>query len=282
MRSLKSFLRRAAARATVALRCPQAWSRLHAGDVCCRVLIYHGVARHAAPDHVAISEFAAQMRWLTKSYQIVSLRELGAAIRGERNLPPRAVALTFDDGYANLQSEALPLLERLGLPCTIFVVPDRVGREAEWSDNREQELTRLLDWDALAAISRAGVEIGSHTLSHADLISLPEPQARREICESRHRIEQRLGCEVTSFCYPWARLSPQTVTWVQEAGYRVGCAGGWGMLHRADSLLRLKRIGVDPRDTLDDFETKLQGGFLFFNLGAQRRTNRASISSRSA
>jgi peptidoglycan/xylan/chitin deacetylase (PgdA/CDA1 family) len=161
-------------------------------------------------------------------------------------LPSRTVVITFDDGFRSVL-RALPVLERLGFPATIFVVTAFVdsGNPLWWSGiqpsaaaSHNGELTPL-NWSDLESLQAMGWEIGSHTLSHALLPDLPDASLRRELRESRRRIADALGrCD--TLAYPYGRADARVVAEAATAGYAAAFA--LGRVHRPDQPFHRPRL----------------------------------------
>src|SRR5262249_50778983 len=133
---------------------------------------------------------------------------------------PRSVVLTFDDGYLDTLTIALPILREFGFTATCYVVAGAVGHSSHWTDPAP-----LMDWAGVRAWLDAGMGIGSHTASHPDLTTLDTAALRSEIAGSRARLEDRLGVPVRSFAYPFNRLDARALDAVAEAGYADAVAG---------------------------------------------------------
>jgi peptidoglycan/xylan/chitin deacetylase (PgdA/CDA1 family) len=95
-------------------------------------------------------------------------------------------------------------------------------------------------------MARAGIEFGSHTLTHPRLPSVPRDRARKEISVSKARIEDLLGAQVLSFAYPYAEYSEQTKELVAEAGYRYAVAGDHGPSVFYEDMLEIRRVQIFP------------------------------------
>lgn len=211
------------------------------------ILMYHyirEVDERADPLGFRLSvrpdRFAEQMAWLRASgYKTVLMRELAACLRGEMLCPEPAVAITFDDGYADNATAALPILLRYGHRATFFVVSGFVGREGYVS--REQ----------LRALHDSGMEIGSHTVSHADMAALPLAEARAEVVRSRAALEQMLGIEVVSFSYPAGSYTPALARAVRAAGYT--SAVGTSQHGTIERMYELPRRRVLGGETIEGF-----------------------------
>lgn len=219
------------------------------------ILMYHyirvnpnPVDRIGAGLSVAPDLFARQLAYLADAgYTPVSLDEVYAAWTGIRPLPPKPVVLTFDDGYRDFFTAAYPLLKARGLKATVYVIVDFLDRPA------------YLTWDMLSTLVAEGlVTVGSHTLTHVDLSTAPPDRARREIFESKQRLEGRLGVTVNDFSYPSGRYSPAVVSLVEAAGYRTAATTRPGNTLRLEERLTLPRVRVDGREGLAEFISKLK------------------------
>jgi peptidoglycan/xylan/chitin deacetylase (PgdA/CDA1 family) len=144
------------------------------------------------------------------------------------------VELTFDDGYANFHTHALPLLAASRVPATVFAVSAFVGAEATWADAARLP---LMSWAQLAGCQAAGIRIGVHTAHHADLTRLEEPRALREMEQCRDEIAQRLGTAPASLAYPYGASNPDVR---RMAAQRFARAVG--------TRLDIVRDGADPFD----------------------------------
>jgi putative peptidoglycan lipid II flippase len=209
------------------------------------VLMYHSIARMDQDlNQVCVSpeRFAQQLDWLHRNdLRGVSIRELCQA--RERGAASRLVGLTFDDGYQDFLTSALPILERYGFTATLFIVAGLLGGENEWDDGQRLP---LLDTDDLREVRARGIEIGSHGLSHVRLAGLDHATLRREVQDSRELLSGLLGEPVGGFCYPYGSLDGPAIRAVQEAGYDYGC--GVKVPSAAVSRFSLPRTHVGERD----------------------------------
>jgi peptidoglycan/xylan/chitin deacetylase (PgdA/CDA1 family) len=173
-------------------------------------------------------------------------------LRTGGTLPERSVVVTFDDGYASTM-KALPVLEELGFPGTVFV-PTRFIESAEplrwtgvdqWLRGDTSVELHPLTWTELERLRVAGWEVGSHTVTHALLTAVEDEQLRVELCESRATIERRLG-DCTSVSYPYGRADRRVAAAARDAGYVVGCTLTFS--HAVDEPFLRPRIGIGPAD----------------------------------
>jgi peptidoglycan/xylan/chitin deacetylase (PgdA/CDA1 family) len=179
------------------------------------ILMYHYIREVDEGDDpigyrlsVRPDRFEEQLRWLRdEGYTALRMSDLFACLRGDTPCPERPVALTFDDGYEDQAINALPLLERYQMPATFYIVSGFVGKPG------------YMNWQQLEALRDAGMEIGGHTISHADLAGLSLADAKVEISQSRQLLRRRLGIAVESFAYPAGSYTLPVTDLVQDAGF---------------------------------------------------------------
>jgi peptidoglycan/xylan/chitin deacetylase (PgdA/CDA1 family) len=185
------------------------------------ILMYHSIAEGPAPLAIPATTFRAQLDVVAEcGLRGVSLSEYIRA----RHVRERSsmVVLTFDDGYKNFADIAVPEIRSRGWNCTVFLPTDLIGNDKGWNEDGRGP-RQLIDWSDAAAIASAGIEIGSHGLSHADLTRLDAQAVRREATESKQVIEERTGCSVTSFAAPHGRTNSAVR---QEIAKTYRCAVG--------------------------------------------------------
>lgn len=173
------------------------------------ILMYHSIDSSASPISLSEDAFRAHVRFLGSGrVRVVPLASLPA-------LPDDtdAVALTFDDGFLNFTSAALPVLSHLGFPATVFVVSDAVGTTNAWGGRTEAGIPTLplMSWSDLQRARDAGVEIGAHTRTHPDLTLLSSSQVQDEMAGGVERITAELGKRPDSFAYPYGAVSDRVV-----------------------------------------------------------------------
>ncbi|MFH0519530.1 polysaccharide deacetylase family protein [Streptomyces sp. M41] len=218
------------------------------------VAMYHSVSD--CPDDpfdvtVTPARLDRQLAWLAaRGLRGVSVRELLAArARGaERGL----VGLTFDDGYTDFVTEAVPVLRRRGCTATVFVLPGLLGGANTWESGGPRK--PLLDVDGIRGAAAAGMEIASHGLTHLDLTGVPDDVLHTEVTESRHRLAALTGGDIEGFCYPYGYLDERATAAVRRAGYRYACAIAPGPAGSGD--FALPRIHIGQADTSLRLELK--------------------------
>ena len=185
--------------------------------------MYHSVdAYREDPYQVTVTpeRFARQMDWLRRrGMRGVALGELLRAHALGRSAG--LVGLTFDDGYADLAHEVVPVLERFGFTATAFVVAGRLGGHNDWDPGPRK---RLLNAGQVRRLADRGVEIGSHGLLHQQLPGLPAEELVRETRQSREQLEDLLERRVSGFCYPYGAVDAPAAEAVRDSGYSYAAA----------------------------------------------------------
>ena len=193
--------------------------------------MYHEIAqRPETTSSLAVppQAWAAQLAYLSaEGYQTLTAAELAAALAAGGELPARTVVLTFDDGYEDFHSRAMPLLTRYGFTATVFVttgwVRDSGPLLAGWRPGR------MLSWGQIEEAAGAGIEVAAHSCLHPQLDQLPAKQLRDELHASRARLEDRLGVTVAGVAYPFGYSNPRVRKVTRDVGYAYGCAVGNAM-----------------------------------------------------
>lgn len=223
------------------------WATWHAAQPAVTVLAYHSVNDDVADRYsVSAADLAAQLAYLKNhGYVVVPLEQVPDMLAGRLVLPAGAVAITFDDGYADNYSAALPVLLRYGAPATVFVITGRMDQPG------------YLTWAQAAEMQRCGVSIGAHTVSHHDLTKLPAAAMQDEVARPRQIIAARLGQAPAFVAYPYGRYNQAVEAQVQAAGYEGACDGRLGVNRPGADRFALRRV-VIPRPRLGLWEFRLR------------------------
>jgi peptidoglycan/xylan/chitin deacetylase (PgdA/CDA1 family) len=206
------------------------------------ILMYHriNVSRPGTPSMerrltVHPADFARQMKWLKQhGYRTVTQRELFEALFRSRRLGTKPILITFDDGYRDLYENASPVLARLGMPATAYVISSRT----------KNGYPVFLTWRLLRQLESRGIEIGSHTATHANLPSLSDADALRELVQSRLAFERRLGHPVQWLAYPFGACDARIERLAKRAGYVLAVTTEHGTVQSARRPLALRRLRV--------------------------------------
>jgi peptidoglycan/xylan/chitin deacetylase (PgdA/CDA1 family) len=217
-----------------------------------RILTYHSIGHRTHEMNVRPEDFEAQMTWLARTQSIIPLEEAAEGKPG--------VAITFDDGYLDNLTHAAPILRRLELPATVFMVIGRLGEALQGDPDPATGV--LMNLAELRQLAGQGVQIGGHTVSHPRLSALSDTEQRREILGCKAALEDALGVPVTAFAYPYGArtdYTPDTVRLVRDAGFRLAVSNRYG--HNTPVLNRfaLRRIWIDATDDLATFQAKVDG-----------------------
>ncbi|MDQ2996883.1 MAG: polysaccharide deacetylase family protein [Chloroflexota bacterium] len=189
---------------------------------------------------VTPDDFNNQMTWLhEQGYIGVRMDGITRCLRGEAPCPAKAIALTFDDGYVDAYTDALPVLRRYGLVATFYIVTNFVGQPG------------YMTWEQVAALRDAGMEIGAHTVSHLDLTSLDWETANVEIAQSKAELDHHLNMNVTSFCYPTGLYNAGVEEQVRASGYLNATTTRWD--NDISDIMALPRRRISGGTALDSF-----------------------------
>jgi peptidoglycan/xylan/chitin deacetylase (PgdA/CDA1 family) len=200
------------------------------------VLTYHSVSEGPPPLCIAPDLFREHVDSLLEGgATVLELGDLAKAL-ARRDVPERAVALTFDDGYADVETAAALLSER-GIPATVFCVAGYLGRSSDWPTLPSAAPRLALAAPAqLAELAAAGLSIGSHGFEHAPLHLASEAELRRELVDSRATLEQAVQAPVRAFAAPYGVHPPASARGLLRREYEIACLGG----------LRAAPSGADP------------------------------------
>ncbi len=217
------------------------------------VLLYHRITNEIskASRAVCISPraFDRQMGYLRQNgFKVVSLGQVRDAVEGERSLPARSVAITFDDGYRDNYYNAFPILQKYGFGATVFLVTDLIGRTNVW-DQRSlgTRPVPLLSGPEIREMSKHGIEFGSHSRTHPMLTSLSLDEIAAEVAGSKRDLEDILGAEARFFSYPYFAAGEREHSVVESAGF-AGACGGEDL--RDSSCYHLNRVVILPEHWL--------------------------------
>jgi peptidoglycan/xylan/chitin deacetylase (PgdA/CDA1 family) len=191
---------------------------------------------------------------LARHFRVVPLGEIFRLARGGAPLAPRTVAITFDDCYLDNLAAARALAEH-GLPATFFIPTSFVGTDHVFPWDRGLKRMPNLTWDDVRTMHRLGFEIGSHTVTHADLGAVTADQALREIVDSKVTLEAQLGGPVRWFAYPFGGVQnfrPEWLSLLREAGYEGCLSAHGGFIHPGTTS------GVLPRQAATGFSSALE------------------------
>lgn len=188
------------------------------------ILAYHQIdlpAERGSPFRnltVDPANFLRQMTWLKRTgWSGLSMRDLMPYLVGDKS--GKVVGITFDDGFRNVHSNALPVLETLGFTATTYFVSRQVGGFNQWDAAIGVPYSACMSKEEILEWVNLGHEAGAHTLDHVRLTAVGKAEARRQITDGRHQLEDLLGSAVDTFSYPYGSVSIEIRNMVAEAGY---------------------------------------------------------------
>lgn len=228
-----------------------------------RVLLYHAVGSDVPDDNYGMSvtpqAFAQQMRWLREESgcSITSL-EAGVAALAGGTLTGTAVAVTFDDGFRDVQSKAAPVLAEYQIPFTVFVIASHLVQPPP-----------LLYLDLMAVRELAAMpyaSIGAHGFTHRPLTRLTGDSLDEDLRRSREVFAESLGTATTTIAYPHGAVDRRVIGRVEAAGFRIGATSFVGVNQSDVSPLQLRRTEILAHDSLAEFSGKVRGDYDWYHV----------------
>jgi peptidoglycan/xylan/chitin deacetylase (PgdA/CDA1 family) len=193
---------------------------------------------------VTPADFAAQMDWLAANgYHPITTETLYAYLNGARGLPSKPVVLSFDDGYEDFYTTALPILRSHDFTAVAYIVSSFVGQPGYMTAAQ------------ITYADRSGIEIGSHTVNHANLARTSTAGVRYQVTASKQALEQMIGHAVNSFCYPSGKYNSSVMAEVANAGYHDATTTYFGFAHTLSDRYAWTRLRISGGEALGDFAT---------------------------
>lgn len=196
------------------------------------ILCYHKVERRLELGATRISprRFASQIsRLAAAGWRTLSLAELSACLRGEREAGARELVITFDDAYRGLREHAFPVLAAHGFGALCFVITDYAGALNRWDVAYGGRRFAHLAWRDMRRWQQHGIEFASHTASHPRLTWVDEATMAREMAASRGAIVRHLDVDIPAISYPFGAAGAREHRIARAEGYELGfaLAGRW-------------------------------------------------------
>lgn len=207
------------------------------------VLTYHSIDESGSVISTDATTFRGQMKFLKSGgFNVVSLSDLTKNLRANKKLPPKTIVLTFDDGFHNFYATAFPILADYNFTATVFLVAAHCEKYNDWDDNLPTiERSRLMTWNEVKELQRNGIEFGAHSLTHPDLTKIPLEEVSHELVESKTVIEDKLGCTVETFAYPYGKFNA-AVKHLTEQNYAAACSTNLGKVQEGSDFFSLPRV----------------------------------------
>lgn len=229
------------------------------------ILLYHSISTDASPRFrewcVHPELFAAHMEYLSgHGYTPITVTHLAAALTEDnRSLPNRPVVITFDDGFSDFYSDALPVLRHYNFVATLYIATGLVGSTSRWLLREGEGDRSMLSWDQIVIIDSSGIECGTHSHTHLELDTLPPAVTRVEITRSKAVLEGKIGREVSTIAYPHGYYSSSVLRLVKQAGYSSACAVKNAMSAVTDDRFALSRIIIPCATSVEDLASLVAG-----------------------
>ena len=196
-------------------------------------LTYHHISDSSHWYYVSPKHFDYQMLFLKLlGYSPISLQEMRAGLAGKSRLPWKPILITFDDGYHDNWSQAMPILEKHGFHATFFVVTGKMGTRG------------YMSWQELQAMQQKGMEIGSHTVNHYPPSVINLKEFSRELLLSRIMLESNLQPPVNVFANPHGETTPEIINLLKQTGYVAACSSISGANFADTDRYLIRRVTI--------------------------------------
>jgi peptidoglycan/xylan/chitin deacetylase (PgdA/CDA1 family) len=217
------------------------------------VLLYHKISK-PRPDtkirgaFTPPQRFLKQMSYLKKQgFVFYTASELIRHFEQHGAFPRSGVALTFDDGWKDNYLNAFPVLKQLGIKATVFIIPSSIGLMSTGATAEGEDPHLHMSQDEILEMSRAGIEFGSHTMTHQLLNQIPEAEVISEIEQAKNAIENLVQKPCWTLAYPAGFVTKTAQQAVARAGHIGAFSTVYGPDDRVD-LFALNRIEILRRD----------------------------------
>lgn len=221
------------------------------------VLLYHhiGIPKTGSYAYLTVSssQFRLQIRWLLDHrYRFITASDYLAFLHSDTEPEGKPLLLTFDDGYADLDENALPILKEHGIRATIFVVTSQINGTNAWDQSRGWTHSfPLLSKERIQYWASHGMEFGAHSHTHTDLRTIPKAQLEEEVLHSKQELERILERRIISFAYPFGAYN-ESVREVVSKSFDLAFTSNRGVNKKLTDRYQLRR--TSPYRTDSDFE----------------------------
>ena len=209
---------------------------------------------------VSPESFSRQMSFLRLlGYRGLSMSDLEPYLDGKMH--GKVVGITFDDGYQNNLINALPVLMKYGFTATCYGVSSMIGKTNSWDINIGVPQKKLMNFQEWCVWRDAGMDIGSHTRTHANLKKLSIGDAKNEIIDSKKELQLLFGEKINSFCYPYGAFDAIHSELVKQAGYTTATTIVRGHVKSGDDMYTLRRAIVARSTHIVLFAAKIMTAY---------------------
>jgi peptidoglycan/xylan/chitin deacetylase (PgdA/CDA1 family) len=203
------------------------------------VFLYHRFGEDSFPTtSVTLEQFEAHLRVIeTGPFNVAPLPEIVTAIKQNEPIPDRTIALTVDDAFLSVYTEAWPRLRKAGLPFTLFVATDAV----------DEARPDYMNWAQIRELAEWGVTIGSQTSSHLHMPLATQEQIISDVSQSMRRLKEELGFVPTLFAYPYGEFNRSAKAEVETAGFDAAFGQHSGVAYGGMEMFEMPRFSMNQK-----------------------------------
>lgn len=222
------------------------------------ILMYHRIAnvpgdRNSLPEE----KFEEQLKFLAENnYTTITPDMLYEHYTKHKPLPKKSVMLTFDDGYHDNYTKALPLLQKYNMKAVVFPIYNWIGKPNKWENFGKKETTTMTQ-EELHSWLKAGMDIQPHTLNHPFLTECKDEELEKEILNSKQGFEKLLDRPMNYLCYPYGFFDKRVIEVVKKADYKMAFAIFDNVSLWHINLFALPRIPVPSHQKMWEFKLKV-------------------------
>jgi len=213
------------------------------------ILMYHYIRSVTDPNDtlganlsVSPEVFSSQLDYLVSdNYQTISLRQMRDGFSGSYKIDAtkKPIVITFDDGYDDAYSQAFPALKKHNMIGVFYIISGQIGQSERMTN------------DQIVALDKAGMIIGSHTVSHLDISALNATQLKTQLLDSKNMLEQLLGHPIFDFCYPAGKYNQNDIDELKSLGYASATTTKSGTADSKSDLFQLPRLRIQNNTDLE-------------------------------
>jgi len=221
------------------------------------ILMYHSIGDSKVFFNIKRDEFETQMKFLKENnYNVVSIKKILEYL-DNKSIPPKTIAITFDDGYQDNFLNAWPILKKYNFPATIFLATANAGFDFMV---RGEEM-KFLNWDEMSEMESSGlIDIEPHTNTHQKLNKLTIEQARADIDISKKIVEEKLNKKCCFFAYPFGIYNDDIIKILKDLGFRAGFSINRGIIDFKTDKFILRRNSIDSALKFREFKNIIKSG----------------------
>ena len=219
------------------------------------ILMYHSIQNEKKGSKLrglSVPPFLFKIHMLTLKilgFKGLKISDLLPYIKGEKT--GKVFGITFDDGYLNNFSEALPILKSFNFSSTCYLVSSNISGVNYWDIPNGVSPKKMMSEDDIKNWLAAGMEIGSHSVNHVRLAEIENKiLIRNEVLNSKKDLEKRFKVSIDHFCYPYGSFSDRVLSIVEECGYHTAVTTKRSKVYQNSNIFKLPRVLVNHRTYL--------------------------------